>query len=54
MEKIITKIQNNKTINSFKDAANSLAFLNIALAISILLIKKTNINIDLKQVYEIL
>lgn len=53
MEKIITKIQNNKTINSFKDAANSLAFLNIALAISILLIKKFNIGIDLKLVYEI-
>lgn len=53
MEKIITKIQNNKTINSFKDAANSLAFLNIALAISILLMKKFNIGIDLKLVYEI-
>lgn len=53
MEKLITQIQNNKTINSFKDAANSLAFLNIALAISILLIKKININIDLKLLYEI-
>lgn len=53
MKKLITQIQNNKTINSFKDAANSLAFLNIALAISILLIKKININIDLKLLYEI-
>ncbi len=52
MEKALEIVQQNKTMNAFKDAANKLAFLNIGIAIFILILKPMS-TLDLSHYYEL-